>query len=265
MTIAVATADFDFQEPAHSDFSVGGVQGLLLDKDTKPSLLAAGAALLAYALLLAVIVTYKVNPQDVIEEQPLELVLEMPPSAEPPAPAPQAVEPPPPPVAEETPPPEAMQEPPPPLAVEPEPVAPVEPPKPVPPKKVEVKKVEKKLEHKPIAAVPRSDASPAPAAGGAPPSGAIASNYANLVYARIARAAASSYPRAAMANGASDRVPYHIVIGPAGELISKSVSSTGNASFDAAAAEALSRAAPFPPSGANRAVALSGAIVFRLH
>ncbi len=244
----------------HAFSPTRGVQGLLIEVNTRPSLLASGAALLAYALLLAIIVTYRASPPETIEEQPLELVLETPaaqPASEAPTELAPVVEPPPaePPVAEETPPEPQTMEPPPPEATEPDPVAPVVPPKPVQPK-IE-KKVEKKVEHRPVAQRP-AVARPGPDAAAAP-SNAVVSNYANIVYARILRSA--SYPRSG--GGTTDRVSYHIVIGPSGELISKSISATGNAVFDSAASEALSRAAPFPPSGASKSVALSGAIVFR--
>jgi protein TonB len=93
----------------------------------------------------------------------------------------------------------------------------------------------------------------------------VASGYANQVHSKIARIAINSYPRAAQARNESGRVSYHIVVGPSGELISKSIVPSGNATFDTAAAEAISRSAPFPAPGTAKPVSLSGAIVYRLH
>jgi protein TonB len=262
-----------------------GAQSLLIYHGERSSYFACGAALLLYASAMAAFVTATMQPWAPPVETPLELVMEpaapaaAPPETVQPEPMQEAVQEP---VPEETRVedpalPEAVQTPPvqelaPPLAVEPEPVAPVEPPKPSPlkvdpkpvektrPKQAEIKPPVKKI---PVAAL-HNPAPPIPAAagGGSPPSNALASGYANLVHGRIARVAA--YPHAAMARGENARVPYRIVIGPSGELVSKSITPSGNADFDRAAAEALNRAAPFPPSGAVKPVALSGAIVFRL-
>jgi periplasmic protein TonB len=79
------------------------------------------------------------------------------------------------------------------------------------------------------------------------------------VHARIASVASDTVPDDFHGSG---RVSYHIVIAPSGQLISKSVSSSGNSLFDRAAAEALARAAPFPPTGMSRPVSLHGAIAF---
>jgi protein TonB len=40
---------------------------------------------------------------------------------------------------------------------------------------------------------------------------------------------------------------------------------SGNATFDAAAAEALTRSAPFPATGMTKPVSLSGAVTYRLN
>ncbi len=63
----------------------------------------------------------------------------------------------------------------------------------------------------------------------------------------------------------SARVAYHVVISPSGEIISKSITPSGNPTFDSAAAEALARAAPFPSPGVGRPVSLYGAIAYRLN
>jgi len=276
MTAALAPSPSPFSDSNIDLFQAeGGVQGLLLPDLPKPSYRTTAIVLIVYALALAGVVTYSAKPVETPPEEPLELVIE------PAAPAPEA-----PPTAEEKPveqPPEVppveeppVEEPPqdlappPPPAVEPEPVAPVEPPKPIPPKPV--KKVEKKpppakpAVKKPAAAAAGHATPPGSAGtGGAAPSNAVVSGYANLVHARIARVAGNNYPRAALASGASGRVPYHIVIGPSGELISKSITPSGNPALDAAASAALARAAPFPPSGMPRPVSLSGAIAYRLH
>jgi protein TonB len=126
----------------------------------------------------------------------------------------------------------------------------------------------KPVEHKPIlpprhVETPPRPAAPAPQAP--PPPNAIASGYANQVHAKIARIAINSYPRAAQLRNETGRVSYHIVIGPSGELISKNIVPSGNATFDASAAEALSRSAPFPATGMAKPVSLSGAITYRMN
>jgi periplasmic protein TonB len=83
------------------------------------------------------------------------------------------------------------------------------------------------------------------------------------VHGRIAQAAASVVPRAALARHETGRVAYRIVISPSGSVMSQSISPSGNVAFDTAATQALARAAPFPATGLTRPASLSGAIVFR--
>ncbi len=253
MSSALAPADLalDDFEPAFT--SGGGAQTLLALQGAKPSYRAQGIALILYALALAAVLTYTARPAPPTEEKAVELVM-LPPVVPEELPAP--IEEPPPPVAEEIPP-EKLEEPPPPIAEEPA-VAPVEPkplPKPKPKPKV--------VEHKPAVEQPRHAAAPARTGPTTVPPNAIASGYANQVHARIARAAASSVPRAALARHETGRVGYRIVISPTGSVISQSISPSGNAAFDTAATQALARAAPFPATGITRPASLSGAIVFR--
>lgn len=256
MSSALAPANFELDgyEPPPSG-SPEGAQTLLALERAKPSYRAQGVALGLYALALVVAITYHAQPAPPVEEQALDLVM-LPPAT--PEELPPPIEEPPPPVEEPTPP-EAVEEPPPPIAEEPV-VAPV-PPKP------QSKPKPKVVEHKPPVEQPRRAAQPAAASprtgpANVPPN-AIASGYANQVHARIARAAASAVPRAALARHETGRVGYRLVISPTGSLISQSISPSGNAAFDAAATQALARAAPFPATGMTRPAALSGAIVFR--
>ena len=232
-----------------------GAQSLLAPQGGKPPYLLHAAGLALYALVMVAAVSYSAHPHDPVEQEPIELVMLPTPEA-PVEPTPQIEEPPPPPPVAE-----AVPEPPPPLAAEPEPVAPVEPKPPVPEKK-------KVVERKPPVVQPRAaqNAAPHPTASQAPPPpNAMPSSYPGQVYARINRAAANTYPRAAMMHHESGRVSYHLVISPSGELLSKSITPSGNAAFDTAAAEALAHAAPFPAPGTTRPVSLSGAITYRLN
>lgn len=256
--LAHATLGPDEFEPP-SLLSGAGAQSLLALQRAKPSYLTQGAAVAFYALALAAAAFYAAHPAQPVQEEALELVM-----LPPPAPieeSPPQVEEPPPPVAEEPPPPQ-VEEPSPPVAEEPA-VAPVEPkplPKPLPKPKPKV------VEHKPVERPHPAQQSPAPARAAAPsnvPSNAIASGYANQVHSRIARAAASTVPRAELARHATGRVGYHLVISPSGSVISQSISSSGNPAFDVAATQALARAAPYPATGLTRPASLTGAIVFR--
>lgn len=258
MSSALATAALDFDEfEAHAQDNARGPQSLLALRFPKTSYAAQGAAIALYALALTTIGFYSAKPAPPIEEAALELVM-LPPEA-PPAPVeePQPVEEPPP-VAEAAPQEPVVDEPPPPVAEEPA-VAPVEvkPPPPKPKPKV--------VERKPVETPRRAAQTPAPARQGPAvvPPNAIASGYANQVHSRIARAAAGVAPRAALARHETGRVGYSLLISPSGSVISQSLSRSGNAAFDTAAAQALSRAAPFPATGLTRPASLTGAIVFR--
>jgi protein TonB len=213
----------------------GGAQTLLAPDRGKPPILLQTTGAAGYLLLLVAIVSLSLHRPEPYVEEPLELVMA-------PPEAPPEEEPPPPPE-------ELEEEPPPPIAEEPEPIAPVEP-KPEPPKKVPPKNVVK-------APVP----TPGPAQP--PPPGAVQSNYANQIYAKVSRTAATPSARAAISRGEKGRVAYRLVIGPSGQLLSKSISPSGNATFDAAASDALARAAPFPPTNFPKPVSISGAIVYR--
>jgi protein TonB len=273
MTIAFASAEFiaanaeESQTKTLTRLPAEGAQALLMLKGEAPSHLARGIVLALYLLALVAVAIFTVKPETTLpEEPPLELV--MLPAAEPVAETSPPVEPPPS-VIEEIPP-EAPLDEPQPVAAEFEPVAPVErkPPPPPPKPRPVTKKV---VEHKPALEHPQprglGAATPGPSG---PPSAAASSNampsgYANLVHARIARTAANSYPRAAMLHNQSGRVIYHIVIDPSGQLISKSITPSGNPGFDSAANESLARAAPFPAPGTNRPVSLTGAISYRFN
>jgi len=253
MTSALATAfPLDWERDPAFAADRGGAQSLLAPARSRSSTYGIQAlAVAAYALLLVVLATYSLHQSEPVLEEPLELVM-LP--AEPEVPA---VEEPPP--IEET----LDEPPPPPIAEEPEPVAPVEP-KPVIPEKKPVP-IKKKLADKPPVQEPRRAAqpTPGPAAAPSPAANALPSGYANQIFSRVTRVASTATARAAIARGQSGRVGYRLVIGPTGQLISKSISPSGNPTFDLAATEALARAAPFPPTGMPRPVSLSGAIVYR--
>jgi len=258
-TSALAFASFDQDDTESQPVSntLTGAQQLLLPARQKPLYIAQGAALAVYLLALAGATLYTSKPAEAPQEEALELVM-LPPAApeEQPAPPPET---PPSPVAEETPPEEPIKDlaPPPPVAEEPA-VAPVEPPKEKPKPPAPKPKV---VEHKPQ---PQLHAAQSSASSNQPvPANAIASGYANQVHTRIAKAAASTVPRAALARHETGRVAYRIVISPTGAVVSQSITPSGNADFDRAAEQALARAAPFPATGMTRAASLSGAIVFR--
>jgi protein TonB len=262
MTSAFASAGYPFEELEfcprvydHPALLQGGAQSLLVPKQGRPSYLIFGAAFVIYALVMGVMATRMATPAPTVQDDALELVMLPPavPEEKPP------VEEPPPPIPDVTPP-ETLEAPPPPVAEEPA-VAPIEPKpvqKPLPkPKAVPPKPVAQKPREVPHA-VEQTQAAPA----NVPPN-AIASGYANQVFARISRAAAGSAPRGALGRPETGRVGYHIVISPSGALVSQSLTSSGNAAVDAAAKIALARAAPFPATGMTRPAAISGAIVFR--
>jgi periplasmic protein TonB len=253
-------------------------------------LIAAGMA--AYVGVLVVLLTVDFSPPPMTLEAPAEMAFEESPTPdENPEPAPlpepqkppepaaaeQPPTPPPPQVAEKPPepPPEkpleppsppspAAEQPPPPpppspvaepLPEPPPPVAEAPPPKPEP-KPQPVKPVEKP---------PVQAAKPKPRTRAVHKAGAIASDYANKVYQRINRIAASSFPRGALTQK-SVRVGYVIVIGASGQLISRSISSSGVAALDRAVSDALARSAPFPmpPNLGAQSYRISGAIVYRV-
>lgn len=257
MTSAVALigSNLDDLQPTPLQLE-GGAQSLLAPQRARPSYGAQAVAIGLYALALAAAVTYTTTPKAPTEEDALELV--MLPSAVPELP----IDEPPPPVAEETPPEEETQELAPPVAEEP-PVAPVVPkpqPKPKPkPKQVEhTKPVEKPHPAQQAVATQPRAAPPVKV-----PPNAVPSGYFNQVSSRVARAAQSTRPAAALARHEFGRVGYRIVISPSGSVVSVSVSSSGHAELDAAARQALARAAPFPAFGGTRPVAVSGGIQYR--
>lgn len=255
MTSAVASIGSNLDEIESSPRLLGGgAQSLLAPERGRPSYVTQGVAVGLYALALAAAFTYTTRPQQPAEEDALELVMLPPAVQEPPVEEP-------PPVAEETPP-EPIEEPElaPPIAEEP-PVAPVVP---KPPPKPKPKPVQHKpVDHKPAPEQPRhAQQTPAPPRA-APPPQAVPSGYFNQVSSRVARAAQSTRPTAALARHESGRVGYRIVISPSGAVISVSVSSSGHPDLDAAARQALARAAPFPAYGGTRPVAVSGGIQYR--
>lgn len=251
-----------------------GAHSLLRSHAFRPAYLAQGGAILVYALALAGL-CYLAKPKPVPQDQPIELTmveddapapLDTPDTAPtPPATSEQTPTPPDaPPVTDPTPPEQtALATPdtpppdpdlPPPPVDQQETVAPVAPPPP-PPAAVKHRQRPQAVAAR-TASSRHTAAAPAAASGG---SSAAPSYYANEVHARIASVASDTAPDGFSGSG---RVSYRIVIGPSGELISKSITPSGNVLFDRAAAEALARAAPFPPSGMARPVSLHGAIAF---
>ncbi|WP_127078938.1 cell envelope integrity protein TolA [Rhodomicrobium lacus] len=164
--------------------------------------------------------------------------------------------------------PEEPEQPPPPPEPEPQPEPIPEPtpeplPEPLPEPEKPPEPVKEEIKPKPVEP-PKPVAKPKPRSA-TPTPGAIPTDYANKVYQRINRVASGSFPKSALSRGQSVRISYSIVIGSGGELISKSVGSSGNAVMDRAAAEALARSAPFPtpPALGSRTYKISGAIVYR--
>jgi protein TonB len=255
MSIASAAAfQPDFDPELVPTVVSSGAQSLLYDERRNlSSIIVQSIAVVAYATVFVAVASLTLRSSDTVLEEPLELVM-LPFEPEIPAveDSPPAEEP-----IEDEPPPPA-------LAEEPEPVAPVEPPQPIPERKPV--RVKKKVAEKPVipqASRPAAVTAPGPARVGQEPPNAVPSGYANQIHTRVSRTAATSSARAAIAHGQNARVPYRLVIGPNGELVSKSISPSGNPTFDTAAAEALSRAAPFPPTGMSRPISLTGAIVYR--
>jgi protein TonB len=272
MTAAFAPAFIEPEKLQGADSPVrhGGAHTLLRNHHPRPAYLAQGGAVLVYILALGAL-SFLAKPQPAPQEEPLELVMvpadEQPAPDQPPTAAPTPPPEAPPPVAEAAPTP-PDDTPPPPVATEPEPVAPVAPPpEPPPVRKAEVKPKPKAKPAPAPVAQQRPVGRPSPGAPGPSqiPPNAIPSNYANLVHARIAYAAANTYPRSAIASHLSARIAYHVIISPSGAVISKSITPSGNPVFDSAATEALARAAPFPSTGIGRPVSLSGAIAYRLN
>ena len=225
-----------FQTPAS-----GGAEALLESSRKRPPyiLWTAGSAL--YLAALAVALTVDFEPPPVALESPVDMVFDQPA-----------------PVSEQTPPP-AAETPPPPPPVEEQPTAVAEtpPPPPPPPPPPEVKPEPPKPEQK---------AAPKPPPAAHHTAGAIPSDYANKVFQRINRVASTTYPRSAIVQGQGARIGYVIVIGSSGELLSKSISPSGNSALDQAVSQALSQSAPFPapPNLGARSYKLSGAIVYRI-
>jgi protein TonB len=252
MTSALAdTFPLNWEPEGDGAADRSGAQSLLAPAAGRPSVLVQAIAVATYVSILVALATFTLRKAEPVFEEPLELVM-LPAAPEVP------VEEPPPPVEE------LLDEPPPPpLAEEPEPVAPVEQ-KPIVPEKKPVP-IKKKLAEKPVVQDQKHAAPglPGPAAPGPVPANAMPSGYANQIFAKVSRTASTSSARAAIASGQKARVAYRLVIGPGGQLLSKSISPSGNAVFDSAANEALMRAAPFPPTGVTRPVSLSGAIVYR--
>lgn len=262
MTSALAP-DLNFFAGAGDTAAVAegdGAHSLLRPQSFRPAYLAQGAAILLYALALAGL-CYLAKPKPVPQDQPIELTM-VPDDTLAPTPAALAEQTPDaPPLADPTPPEQtalATPDTPPDQDLTPpvdqqESIAPVAPPP--PPLAVKHRQRLKAVAAR-VTSARHFAAAPASASGG---SNAAPSYYANEVHARIASVASDTVPDDFHGSG---RVSYHIVIGPSGQLISKSISSSGNSLFDRAAAEALARAAPFPPTGMSRPVSLHGAIAF---
>ncbi len=234
-----------FSKPAAQlskpDPDIQFISDILLGTDSRrdPHLLIL-AGISSYFLLLVVLLTVDFSPPPMTLEAPMEMVYE-----DPAAPEEQKPEPPPPP-----PPPE------------PDPVAEAQAEKPPEQKPEPVKEEEKP---KPPDETPPEKPKPKPRPPMPHTAGAVPSDYANKVFQRINRVASGSFPRTALTKQ-SVRIGYVIVIGASGELISKSVSSSGVAALDQAVSEALARSAPFPapPNLGARSYRISGAIVYRV-
>lgn len=204
-----------------------GIAGALLGADPARSpYILMTGVACLYVAALAIALTVDFRPAPAVLEAPVEMVFDDPAPAPPEQVQPPA--PPPPPPVEDAEPAEQVKETPPP------------PPPPPPPK--------------PQTAAPRH----------AP--NAIPTNYTNQIYQRINRIASGNYPRSALAQRQAARVGYVIVIGQSGELISRSVSPSGNAALDQSVLDTLARSAPFPapPNLGARSYRISGAIVFRI-
>jgi outer membrane biosynthesis protein TonB len=227
-----------------------GVQGLLRSSPPRPNYAARCGAVLLYALAFGAVVElgFSVQEKPIEEQSVIELA---------PIPADETVE-------EEPPPPEEpdLPEPPPP---EPEAVAPLPEVKPPPPKPVQkpkpkVEKDRPRREPKPAAERARAvgQRTEAPAARAPAPAGAQTSAIANHFHACMQRAASNAYPESQAPRRA--RVGYRAVFGPTGSLVSYSITSSGNAAFDAIANRLGRRCGSVPAPG--KSVSLSGALTF---
>ncbi|MEX3957448.1 TonB family protein [Trinickia sp. EG282A] len=121
-------------------------------------------------------------------------------------------------------------------------------------------------------APPAQSATPAPvAAPSAPPASrvigqeGIPSDYVNQVFQRINSSAAAHYPRIARFNHLEGRVGYRLTLAPDGSLLHCELHSSGDATLDAAANDAIRAAAPFPrlPDLGGSSYVLQGAIVYQ--
>lgn len=93
----------------------------------------------------------------------------------------------------------------------------------------------------------------------------IPTDYVNQVYARIN--SNTDYPREAKMRRQQGKVGYRLTLSPQGELVSFDIDSSGVPALDAAAREAIRRAAPFPrlPDLGGASYLLAGNIVFRIN
>jgi periplasmic protein TonB len=94
----------------------------------------------------------------------------------------------------------------------------------------------------------------------------IPSDYVNKVFERIDRYAADSYPRAARLRHDEGRVGYQLTLDPEGRVLAIDIRSSGNATLDDAARDAIRSAAPFPkpPDLGAGAYRLAGTIAYEL-
>ena len=224
----------------HHELPLQGISAALLGTDSKrPAYLIMGAAVCIYVSAVTLALTIDFNPPPAVLEAPVEMVFDDPAPNEP-----EQVQPPAPP------PPEQQPQP----VKEAEAAEPVKQPEPIP---EPVKEVPPPPQEQP-------KPKPRPASRQTPT--AIPTNYANQIYQRINRVASGNYPRSALAQHQAARVGYVIVIGQSGELLSKSISSSGNSALDQSVLDTLSRSAPFPapPNLGARSYKISGAIVYRI-
>ena len=105
-----------------------------------------------------------------------------------------------------------------------------------------------------------------PPASPPPPPQSMASDYANLVFERIARVARRTYPQAAILRHQEGKVVYHLVLSATGQLLDHWIDPSEIGSLDRAADQAVMAAAPFPqpPDMAAQTYRLSGTIIYRL-
>lgn len=115
------------------------------------------------------------------------------------------------------------------------------------------------------APAPVQAAPPAPPAPKQIATEGIPTDYVNQVYTRINKNA--DYPREAKLRRQQGRVGYKLTLNPQGALLGFDIQTSGSEILDAAAKEAIQRAAPFPklPELGASTYLLAGFIVFKIN